>query len=94
MRRVTIRAGLHTGDVVSGVLGQARPRLVLVGDTVNTASRMESHAESGSINVSESSARLLEPYFDVRLINPNPEARNPKPNPEPRNPKPVAGAVI
>ena len=60
-----IRVGLHTGDLVTGVLGDIRPRLCLVGDTVNMASRMETHAEPGTINLGSSSAKLLEPFFHL-----------------------------
>ena len=60
-----IRVGMHTGDLVTGVLGDVRPRLCLVGDTVNMASRMETNAEPGTINLSPSSAKLLEPFFHL-----------------------------
>lgn len=48
-----IRIGLHTGPLVAGVIGKKKFAFDIWGDTVNTASRMESAGEPGMINVSE-----------------------------------------
>lgn len=58
-----IRIGIHTGTVVAGVVGQKKLSYDIWGDTVNTASRMESSGEAGKINISGTTYEFVREFF-------------------------------
>lgn len=58
-----LRIGIHTGSLIAGVVGQKRLSYDIWGDTVNTASRMESSGEAGKVNISGHTYRLVKEYF-------------------------------
>jgi class 3 adenylate cyclase len=61
---LALRVGIDTGPVVAGVIGRSRFGYDLWGDTVNTASRMESHAPPGAIQVTERTRALLADRYE------------------------------
>jgi adenylate cyclase len=54
-----MRVGIHTGPVVAGIVGVKKFQYDIWGDTVNTASRMESHGEVGKVNISQATYELI-----------------------------------
>ncbi|MFY8001927.1 MAG: adenylate/guanylate cyclase domain-containing protein [Candidatus Kapaibacteriota bacterium] len=61
---ISIRAGIHTGYLTAGVIGEKKFAYDLWGDTVNTASRMESSGEPGRVQCSEATYLALKDTFD------------------------------
>ena len=65
-----IRIGINSGDIVAGIISQANLSFDIFGDTVNTASRMQSYCEPMQINISHSTMHLIQKYYSfVRRIS-------------------------
>jgi len=58
------RIGIHTGPVVAGVVGVKKFAYDIWGDTVNTASRVESNSQPGRVNISETTYNLVRYKFE------------------------------
>lgn|GEM_PF-6296828 len=59
-----VRIGIHTGQVIAGIIGSKKYFYDIWGDSVNTASRMESSGKIGEINISHDTYLLVQDYFD------------------------------
>ncbi|MCB0661831.1 MAG: tetratricopeptide repeat protein [Saprospiraceae bacterium] len=64
-----MRVGIHTGPVVAGIVGVKKFAYDIWGDTVNTASRMESSGAVGQVNISQSTYELLKDDPDFKFEN-------------------------
>ncbi|TGL57851.1 guanylate cyclase [Leptospira ognonensis] len=62
-----LRLGIHTGPLVAGVIGEKKFAYDVWGDTVNTASRMESSGTPGKINISGSTYELIKEVFECEF---------------------------
>jgi class 3 adenylate cyclase len=63
-----IRIGLNSGPLIGGVIGRKKYYYAIWGDTVNTASRMESHGQSGKIQITRATYELLKDDFECEYI--------------------------
>jgi class 3 adenylate cyclase len=59
-----LRIGIHTGEVIGGVIGKSKFAFDIWGDTVNLASRMETGGEVGKVNISEITYQRVKDFFD------------------------------
>lgn len=62
-----IRVGIHSGDLIAGVVGSEKFAYDVWGDTVNTASRLESSGVAGRINISSATYELVNEFFDCEF---------------------------
>jgi adenylate cyclase len=69
-RRLAFRIGINSGPVVAGVIGRRKFIYDLWGETVNMASRMESHGTSGVIQITRNTFDLVGEHFDCQARGP------------------------
>ena len=68
----SIRIGVHTGQVVAGMLGYMKLSYDIWGHTVNVASRLETSCKAGKIHVSGTTREKIEKFFDFEYVGPLP----------------------
>jgi len=59
-----VRIGIHTGELIAGVIGTKRFAYDIWGDTVNIANRMESSGQPGRVNISGTTFEIIKDFFD------------------------------
>jgi class 3 adenylate cyclase len=65
-QRIGFRVGINSGPLVGGVIGKTKFHYDVWGDTVNTASRMESHGEVGRVQITAATYELIKADFVCR----------------------------
>lgn len=68
---ITLKIGVHRGRIIAGVIGYHKPQFSLIGDTVNTTSRLCSTGEDGQITISKNAyeaLRFTEFFFEMREV--------------------------
>ena len=73
-KKLKLKIGIHQGDVIAGVIGEKKPQFSLIGDTVNTTSRVCSTGDSGEITLSEEALKSLS-NFSFSFIKKTVEAK-------------------
>lgn len=68
MHQVEVRIGLNSGPLIGGVIGRKKYFYAIWGDTVNTASRMESHGKSSRIQITRATYELLKDDFECEYM--------------------------
>ena len=67
---IEIRIGLNSGSLLGGVIGRKKYFYALWGDTVNTASHIDSHRSSGKIQITRATYELIKDEFECEYKSP------------------------